>query len=108
MRHFLRKAFYAGTLLFALLYVGSYKLASTTGRVEGSFVDVEGGSVWAFSGAYMRVHEFTEDPKSPYYSPDLLDEERRLMRFYAPLVYLDAKLFKNYHILREDLPLMGG
>lgn len=108
MRSRLRKAFYGGTLLFALWYVGSYKLASTSERVEGAFVDVEGGSVWAFSSVRMSVHRFTEDPNSPHYSPDLLREERRLMRFYAPLVYLDAKLFKNYHILHEDLPLMGG
>ena len=108
MRHFLPKALYAGALLFSFWYVGSYKLASTLERVEGPFVDVSGGSVWAFSGVRMNVHKFTEDPKSPFYSPDLLREERRLMKFYAPLVYLDAKLLKNYHILHEDLPLMGG
>lgn len=107
MGHFPRKAFYGGTLLFVLLYVGSYKLISSGGRINGAFVDV-GGSLWAFSSVRMNVHMFTEDPKSPHYTPDILCYERRLMRFYAPLVYIDAKLFKSYHILHEDLPRMGG
>ena len=107
MRHLLRKTSYAGTVLFALLYVGSYTLVTSGDRIHGAFVDVE-GSVWAFSSVRMNVHIFTEDPKSPHYSPDLLRYERRLMKFYAPLVYLEAKLFNNYHILHEDRPLMGG
>ena len=107
MRHFLRKAFYAGTLLFALWYVGSYILISSGDRIHGAFVGSR-GSLWAFSSVRMNVHLFTEDPRSPNYSPDLLRYERRLMRFYAPLVYLELKLFNNYHILHEDRPSMGG
>ena len=111
MRHLLIKATlagtFAGTLFFSLLYVGSYTLISSGDRISGAFVDVK-GSVWAFSSVRMNVHMFTEDPKSPHYSSDLLRYERRLMRFYAPLVYLEVKLFNNYHILHEDLPLMGG
>lgn len=107
MRQHLQKALYIGALLSALLYTGSYKFLAGE-RLEDVFVGSKGGSVWAFSGVRMRVHEFTEDPTSPFYSPDLLREERRLMRIYAPLVYLDAKLFKNYHILHDDLPEMGG
>ena len=107
MKHHLRKALYAGALLSTLLYAGSYKFLSASERLEDVFVDVKGGSVWAFSGVRMKVHKFTEDPTSPFYSPDLLRKERRLMRFYKPLVCLDATLFKNYHILHNDLPDMG-